>query len=52
VVDIESTDKVPPMIVDECKKEPKASLWQRVKAEWRKAEAEMKKVEQKVRRTL
>ncbi len=36
VIDIERTEKITPIIVDECKKEPKASFWQKLKAEVKK----------------
>jgi hypothetical protein len=52
ILDIEGTDKLTPIIVDECRKAPKASFWQKVKAEWRKVESEMKKVEQKAKKTM
>jgi acid stress chaperone HdeA len=52
IIDIEGTDKLTPIIVDECRKAPKASFWQKVKAEWRKVESEMKKVEQKAKKTM
>jgi acid stress chaperone HdeA len=52
VVDIEGTEKVTPMIIDECQKAPKASFWQKLKGEWKKVEAEtkteMKKMEKKM----
>ena len=31
VVDIDATDKVVPILVDECQKTPKASFWQKIK---------------------
>lgn len=36
VIDVEGTEKITPIIVDECKKEPKASFWQKLKAEVKK----------------
>jgi acid stress chaperone HdeA len=30
IVDIDATDKLVPMIVDECQKAPKASFWQKI----------------------
>ena len=51
-IDIEGTEKVPPLIIDECTKAPPASFWQKLKAEWNKvkaqARAEAKKVEKKM----
>jgi acid stress chaperone HdeA len=52
VIDIEGSEKVPPLIIDECTKAPPASFWQKMKAEWNKvkaqARAEAKKVEKKM----
>ena len=52
VIDIDGTEKVIPMIIDECKKAPQASFWQKLKGDWAKVEAdakaEMKKVEKKL----
>ena len=36
VIDVERTEKITPIIIDECKKEPKASFWQKLKAEVKK----------------
>lgn len=30
IVDIDATDKLVPMLVDECQKTPKASFWQKI----------------------
>ena len=52
VTDIEGTEKVTPMIIDECTKAPQASFWQKLKAGWKKIEAdaraEVKKIEKKM----
>jgi|UniRef100_E6QRD0 hypothetical protein len=32
VIDIDSTDKLVPVLITECKKTPKASFWQKVKS--------------------
>lgn len=52
VIDIEGTERVTPMIIDECTKAPQASFWQKLRAEWKKVEAEakaeMKKIEKKM----
>ncbi|MBL8529328.1 MAG: acid-resistance protein [Burkholderiales bacterium] len=52
VIDVEGTEKVTPMIIDECQKAPQASFWQKLKAAWAKVEAdakaEMKKIEKKM----
>ena len=36
VVDTEATDRVVPMLVESCQKEPKASFWKKAKAEFKK----------------
>jgi len=41
VLDVEGTEKVVPIIVEECKKAPKASFWQKVKAEVKKLDKKM-----------
>lgn len=52
VIDIEGTEKVTPMIIDDCQKTPQASFWKTLKGDWAKVEAdaraEMKKVEKKL----
>ena len=52
MIDIEGTEKVTPMIIDECTKAPQASFWQKLKAGWKKIEAdaraEVKKIEKKM----
>jgi acid stress chaperone HdeA len=52
VVDIEGTEKVTPMIIDDCTKAPQASFWQKLKAGWQKVvadtKAEAKKIEKKM----
>jgi acid stress chaperone HdeA len=52
VIDIDGTEKVIPMIIDDCQKAPQASFWQKLKGDWHKVEAEtraeMKKVEKKM----
>lgn len=52
VIDIEGTEKVTPMIIEECQKAPKASFWHKLKEEWKKVKAavksETKKIEEKM----
>ena len=38
ILDVEATEKVIPVLIDECKKAPKASFWQKMKAEFKKLE--------------
>jgi len=51
VIDIKGIEEVTPRISGECKKEPQASFWARLKDEWKKVEAETeaetKKLEKK-----
>ncbi len=36
VIDVEGTEKLTPLLVEECKAKPKESFWQKVKVEVRK----------------
>jgi acid stress chaperone HdeA len=45
VVDVEATDKITPVLIEECKATPKESFWKKVKAEVKKIE---KKIEKKM----
>lgn len=47
-INIEGTEKVIPIITEDCKKIPQASFWQKLKDGWRRVEAEMKKIEKKL----
>jgi acid stress chaperone HdeA len=40
-IDIEGTEKIIPAIIDVCKKAPKESFWQKLKAEIKKVEKKM-----------
>ena len=48
VVDIEGTEKVVPMVIDECKKTPSDSFMTKVKNAWRSVEAEARKIKDKL----
>ena len=48
VVDIEGTEKVVPMVIDECKKTPSDSFMSKLKNAWRSVEAEAKKIKEKL----
>jgi acid stress chaperone HdeA len=52
VIDIDDTEKVIPMVVDDCQKEPQSSFLQSLKHDWTKvdadAKAETKKVDKKL----
>ena len=52
MIDIEGTEKVTPILIDECAKAPQASFWQKLKGAWAKVEAdakaEAKKIEKKM----
>lgn len=47
-MDIEGTEKVVPMIIDDCKKAPGESFLAKRKNAWRSVEAEAKKVKDKM----
>jgi len=47
-VDIEGTEKVIPMIVDDCKKAPQESFWTKLKDAWKKVESDAKSVGKKL----
>jgi len=48
VIDIVGTEKVIPIVIDDCKRTPQTSFWQTLKQDWAKvkadAKAEMKKL--------
>lgn len=52
VIDIDDTEKVIPMVVDDCQKAPQSSFLQNLKHDWTKidadAKAETKKIEKKL----
>lgn len=48
IVDIEGTEKVVPIIVDDCQKEPSSSFMTKLKNAWRAVEDEAKKVKEKL----
>jgi acid stress chaperone HdeA len=47
-VDIDGTEKVIPIVIDECKLSPKESFWTKIRDAWRKVEADAKKLEKKL----
>jgi len=49
VVDVAGTEKVIPMVVDECKKDPQGSFWQKLKDAWSRVEADAKRELKKVK---
>lgn len=38
LVDVDSVETLIPFVIEECKKAPKKSFWQKVKEEWKKLE--------------
>ncbi len=48
IVDIEGTEKVVPMVIDDCKKETSSSFMTKVKNAWRAVEEEAKKLKDKL----
>ena len=41
VLDVEGTDKITPLLIEDCKATPKESFWQKVKAEVKKLKAKL-----------
>ncbi len=48
LVDIEGTEKVVPMVIDDCKKTPKDSFFKKLRSAWHAVEAEAKKMRDKL----
>lgn len=48
IVDIEGTEKVVPVVIDDCKKEASSSFMTKLKNAWRAVEAEAKKAKDKL----
>jgi len=42
VIDIVGTEKVIPMVIDDCKRTPQSSFWQTLKDDWTKVKADAK----------
>ena len=47
-INIEGTEKVIPIIIEDCKKAPQDSFWQKLEAGWKRVEADMKSFEKKL----
>jgi acid stress chaperone HdeA len=47
-VDIEGTEKVIPMVIDDCKKAPQESFWGKLKDAWKKIETDAKSLGKKL----
>ncbi len=43
VIDVDATNRLVPVIVQECKATPHASFWQKMDAEWHKIEGDVKR---------
>ncbi len=41
VMDVDGIEKIVPMVIQECKKDPKSSFWSKVKSSWAKVKADM-----------
>ncbi len=41
MLDVEGTEKITPILIEDCKTEPKESFWKKVKAEFAKIEKKM-----------
>jgi acid stress chaperone HdeA len=48
VVDVEGTEKIVPVVIEECKKTPTNSFMQSLKNAWSSVEAEAKKIKEKL----
>jgi len=52
MLDIDGTEQITPILVEDCEKEPKASFWEKLKLAWHKVEsgakAEAEKIEKKL----
>jgi acid stress chaperone HdeA len=46
-IDVVETEKIVPIIIETCQKDPKASFFQTLKSEWRKLEKSVEKLEHK-----
>ena len=42
VLDIEGTEKVIPIVINECTRQPKATFWEKLKINWQTVEADAK----------
>jgi len=47
-VDIEGAEKVVPMVIDDCRKAPQESFWNKLKDAWKKVETEAKSLGKKL----
>lgn len=47
-VDIEGTERVIPMVIDDCKKAPQESFWSKLKGAWKKVETDAKSLGKKL----
>ena len=47
-INIEGMEKVIPIIIEDCKKAPQDSFWQKLEAGWKRVEADMKSLEKKL----
>ena len=48
VIDKEGSERVVPLVIDECKKTPSGSLLQKLRGAWRSIEAEAKKLRKNI----
>ena len=52
VIDIDGTEKVTPIVIDECARAPQASFWQKLKGAWAKVEADVKAEAKKIEKKM
>ncbi len=43
VIDIDTVDNLVPVVVEQCKSSPRASLWSKIDSSWHKLEADVKR---------
>ena len=48
VIDIEGTEKVIPIVTEDCDKAPQESFWQKLEAGWKRIEGDVKALEKKL----
>ena len=47
-INIEGTEKLIPLIMDDCKKSPQDSFWQKLEAGWKRVEGDVRSLEKKL----
>ena len=47
-INIEGTEKVIPIVIEDCKKAPQDSFWQKLDAGWKRLEGDVRSLEKKL----